>query len=125
MEEYKMQSLTNVVNVLTASFNYYQGKRGQDELMGYMNTYLSLPQCQHFVMNQVHNIKSGNTAELGKIYEELMENRKFDLAQKVKPFISGEATISEELYTALELYFKSESFHKHVEENVIHYANVM
>ncbi|MBC8016170.1 MAG: hypothetical protein H7X79_10575 [Sporomusaceae bacterium] len=114
-----MESLVGFVNVLAPVFSCCHEQREQDELMGYLNKYLHLPQCQSFIVNHVRNLKSGNTEELQQIGQELMQRGQFDLAKQINTLVSREGGISEELYTRLESYFKSADFYKDVENNLI------
>lgn len=113
-----MESGAGFVNVLAPVFSCCHEQREQDELMGYLNKYLHLPQCQNFIVNHVRNLKSGNTEELQQIGQELMQRGQPDLAKQINSLVSGEVGISEELYTQLESYFKSAEFYKDVENKL-------
>lgn len=114
-----MDSLVGIVDELTPIFACLQDKREQDELMSYVNKYLYVPQCQNFIMNNVRNLKDGNTDELRQIYQELMQKGESDLANKVNNLVSGDTSISEELSITLESYFKSAQFYRDVENNLL------
>lgn len=113
-----MEGVVNIVDALTSIYSW-QGKKEQDELMGYLTKYLYFPQCQNFIVNNARNLRNGNTEELRQIYQALMQGGEVDLAKKVENLLSGEFTISEELYTALESYVKSDTFYKEVENALI------
>lgn len=119
-----MDGLVGIVDVLTPAFTCCQEKREQDELMGYLNGYLHLPQCQSFIMNNVRNLKNGNTEELQQIYQQLMQKGEVDLAAKVNSLVSGEVSISDELYMTLESYFKTENFYKDVESRLANHTYI-
>jgi hypothetical protein len=114
-----MQDGVEIVDTLTSVFTCWQDRQKEDELMGYLNQYLYLPQCQNFIMTNVINMKNGKTEELQHIYKELIQRGEFALAQKVNFLVSGDITISEESYTLLESYFKSEDFYKKLENALI------
>lgn len=116
-----MDSVVGIVDVLSLAFSSCQDKSEQDELMGYLNKYMYVPQCQNFIINHVRNLKSGNTEELQHIYQELMQKGDLELAKKVNTLVNGEVSISEESYAKLESYFESQIFPKHIESNLTHF----
>ncbi|GMB00947.1 hypothetical protein [Pelosinus sp. IPA-1] len=109
-----MDGVRNIINDLASVFSW-QDKREQDELMGYLNKYMYLPQCQNFIINNIRNVKDGNTEELRQVYQELIQNNELELAQKISFLLNEENVISEETYKLLEVYLRSEKFNKDVE----------
>ena len=114
-----MDDGVRVVDTLTSVFTYWQDRQKEDEVMGYLNQYLYLPQCQNFIITNVNNMKNGKTEELQQIYKELMQRGEVDLAQKVNTLVNGDINMSEESYILLEAYFKSEDFYKKLENTIV------
>ena len=120
MVDYKIKGgmfvdgVRNIINDLVSIFSW-QDKREQDELMGYLNKYMYLPQCQNFIINNIRNIKDGKTEELKQVYQELIQNNELELAQKISFLLNEENVISEESYKLLEVYLESEKFNKDME----------
>lgn len=109
-----MDSVRNIINDLASVFSW-QNKKEQDELMGYLNKYMYLPQCQNFIINNIRNVKDGKTEELRQVYQELIQNNELELAQKISFLLNEENGISEESYKLLEVYLGSEKINKDVE----------
>lgn len=109
-----MDGVRNIINDLASVFSW-QDKREQDELMGYLNKYMYLPQCQNFIINNIRNVKDGKTEELRQVYQELIQNNELELAQKISFLLNKENVISEESYKLLEVYLGSEKFNKDIE----------
>lgn len=112
-----MENVVSVTNTLTSIFSWQNKK--EDNIMGYLNTYLFLPQCEKFIINSVNDLKNGNTEGMEKIYKELMQMGNLELAQTVKHLVSGELAISQESYVLLESYVKSEDFYKQLEQTLV------
>lgn len=112
-----MDGIRNIINDLALAFSW-QDKREQYDLMGYLNKYMYLPQCQNFIINNIRNVKDGKTEELRQIYQELIKNNEFELAQKISFLLNEENLIPEESYKLLEVYLVSEKFNKDI-ENVL------